>query len=180
MTSATSPQTTVGRATAILRAWIASGSYPPEVPLPLLQSLAADLDAGMQSLHEALGRLAAEGLISRGARQHPYVLAQPAEPTPVARVALHLRTHVADGIYAPGQKISVFALVKTMGVSWPVAELACTWAGHEGYLRRIPCSSGHVLVAGEPADYCLPATIPEPAGLAGDQLESVLSGRGIR
>ncbi|WP_433549191.1 GntR family transcriptional regulator [Streptomyces sp. CA-294286] len=177
MTSSTSPQTTVGRATAILRARIVSGSYPPEAPLPLLQSLAASLDVGMQSLHEALGRLAAEGLIARGIRRRPYVLTEPATPSPVARVAHHLRSGVADGVYAPGQEISVFALVETMGVSWPVAELGCTWARHEGYLRNHPCRSGHVLIAGEPADYCLPEP-PGPAVLPSDQLEPVLSGRG--
>jgi DNA-binding GntR family transcriptional regulator len=148
--------------------------------LPLLHSLAASLDVGMQSLHEALSRLAAEGLIARGIRRRPYVLTDPADPTPVARIAQHLRNGIADGTYAPGQEILVSALVHEMGVSWPVAQTGCTWARQEGYLRLRPCGTGHPLVTGEPVGYSLSESIPEPphaAGRATDQRALMLSGR---
>lgn len=163
MNAPTTCQTTVGRATATLRARIAFRTYPPGTPLPLLQSLAADLGIGMHSLHEVLGRLAAEGLIQRGSGSHrrPVVLAEPAEPSPVARVAHLLRTRVADGTYTPHQEIHVQALADEQQVSWPVAHQACTWARHEGYLHGADgMQSQHVLWVCEPDAYALPVPAP--------------------
>ncbi|MFI5804488.1 GntR family transcriptional regulator [Streptomyces sp. NPDC051561] len=147
--------TAAGRATAALRQRIASGTYPAGAPLPLLQSLAADLKVGMQTLHEALGRLADEGLIERGCSHRPYVLADPAEPGPVARTAMALRTRIATGTYTPGRTIHPPALAAELGVSRAVAEQGCKWARHEGYLGSNPLAP-QVLWVREPREYALP------------------------
>ncbi|MFJ2744777.1 GntR family transcriptional regulator [Streptomyces sp. NPDC087440] len=161
--TATLCQTAVGRTTATLRARIASGVYPPASTLPLLHSLAAELGVGMHSLHEALGRLAAEGLIQRGggSSRRPVVRAEPVGPSPVARVAQLVRDRVKSGAYVAGQEISPHVLASEGRVSWPVADQGCAWARQEGYLRGVDgMQSQHVLWVCEPDAYALPEPIP--------------------
>ncbi|MEU8889846.1 GntR family transcriptional regulator [Streptomyces sp. NPDC048442] len=162
MNTPTSCQTVVGRATGVLREQIASGVYQPDSPLPLLQSLASRLGVGSQALHQALGRLAAEGVVERSSTARPTVRAEPAEPTPVAQVAQLLRERVAGGTYVPGQAISPAALAAELGVSCPVAEAGCAWSRQEGYLRdlMLHSPSRQELVVCEPSAYTLPATVP--------------------
>lgn len=98
------PRTTVAATIALLRTQI-ERSYPPDAKLPNEQQLAAELKVSRSTIREALGTLAAEGLVERRWGSGTFV----APPQDSARLSMATIRSYRDRVQASGHAVTLIS-----------------------------------------------------------------------